>query len=270
MLLAYLDEVGDVGPFISREHPKYKGSPAFGYAGFVIPENAARSFGSQFAFQKRTLFATEIASAPQPDQWEKKGSELFRPTTPKEFPQYIRVFGGLLKTLRSLGGAVFYYVDEKPLGTPKETKFNAEQRESDAMREVLNRIGRFADSQQENVMIILDQINEVQRAHRIPNMHGHIYSRSIAKPEMRRILEPPMHVDSALSSNIQFADWIAAAVSRAVDYQLIKDSKYDWVPSEFMKFLSGSFTSNSKLHLHEKIANDLNHVDLFKDSRQLF
>lgn len=37
MLLAYIDEIGETGAFVARDHPKFKTSPAFGYAGFIIP-----------------------------------------------------------------------------------------------------------------------------------------------------------------------------------------------------------------------------------------
>lgn len=37
-------------------------------------------------------------------------------------------------------------------------------------------------------------------------MYAHILGRSSEHKEMRRIIEPPMHLDSELSTNIQFAD----------------------------------------------------------------
>ena len=38
MLIAYIDEVGEAGAFISKDHKRFKISPVFGYAGFVVPE----------------------------------------------------------------------------------------------------------------------------------------------------------------------------------------------------------------------------------------
>lgn len=73
------------------------------------------------------------------------------------------------------------------------------------MQETLNRIARCADRQDQHVMVVIDQINEKTRAERLPNMYGHILGRAKDFPEMRRIIEPPMHVDSQLSANIQFA-----------------------------------------------------------------
>lgn len=38
MLIAYIDEVGEAGAFISKDHKRLNTSPVFGYAGFVVPE----------------------------------------------------------------------------------------------------------------------------------------------------------------------------------------------------------------------------------------
>ena len=38
MLIAYIDEVGEAGAFISKDHKRFNTSPVFGYAGFVVPE----------------------------------------------------------------------------------------------------------------------------------------------------------------------------------------------------------------------------------------
>jgi hypothetical protein len=229
MLLAYIDEIGETGAFVDRTHDRFNTSPAFGYAGFIIPQQNARQFGAIFAEQKRTLFRTEIEAADHPGRWERKGASIFRPDTDRTYPQQIRVFGALVRRLRDLQGDLFYYADEKPLGTPKQTTLNTEERETAAMREALNRIARHADSCGRNVLVMIDQINEKTRATRLPKMYSHVLGRASDHPEMRRIIEPPMHIDSVLSSNIQFADWVAACVTRAIEYQLIRDSPYEWV-----------------------------------------
>ena len=36
MLIAYIDEVGEAGAFISKNHPRFNISPVFGYAGFIV------------------------------------------------------------------------------------------------------------------------------------------------------------------------------------------------------------------------------------------
>ncbi|NLT30538.1 MAG: DUF3800 domain-containing protein, partial [Propionibacterium sp.] len=231
MLLAYIDEIGEPGAFVSPDHPRFNTSPAFGYAGFVVPETEARDFGALFTSRKRELFRTEMARSDHPERWERKGAAMFRSRTPEEFPQYLRVMGGLVKSLRERNGHLFYYADEKPRGTPKQTHLNVAAREEQAMRESLNRLARHAAHREQNVLVMIDQINEKDRATRLPRMYAHIFARSAEHAEMRRIVEPPMHIDSELSSNIQFADWVAAIVSRALDYQLIRETKYTWVPT---------------------------------------
>ena len=46
--IAYLDEFGHVGPYGSRTHPRHNDSPVFGFAGFVMPEEEVRGFGTWF------------------------------------------------------------------------------------------------------------------------------------------------------------------------------------------------------------------------------
>lgn len=271
MLLAYIDEIGEPGAFVSRQHERYNTSPAFGYAGFVIPAENARQFGGIFTEEKRRVFKTEIRAATNPGQWERKGSSIFRPDTHKTFPQQIRVFNGLVRQLRRLSGSLFYYAGEKPLGTPKQTKLDTAERETVAMRETLNRLARHAASQGKNLMVIIDQINENQRSERVPNMYGHILGRASEFPEMKRIIEPPMHVDSILSANIQFADWVAACVTRAIEYQTISDSLYEWVAaSRAVDAVRGAFTHESKLHLWLRGVDDLNHSEVFRKERPLY
>lgn len=268
VLLAYIDEIGEPGAFVARDHDRFNTSPAFGYAGFIIPEQQARSFGSLFNQSKRSLFPDVMENAPHSGRWEKKGASVFRRDTSQRFPQHLRVFDALVKQVRQVAGALFYYADEKPIGTPKQTGLNVADRETAAMREALNRIARHAESRGSNVMVMIDQVNEKTRAERLPAMYGHILGRAYEYPEMRRIIEPPMHVDSVLSSNIQFADWTAACVSRAIDYQLIRDSPYAWVTDrKTLPSIRGTFTHESKVHLWHRSVPDLNHSDVFKSDR---
>lgn len=270
VLLAYIDEIGEPGAFISRTHERFHTSPAFGYAGFVVDAEAARLFSQRFTHEKRTLFSSELGDVANPGQWEKKGAAMFRRTTPDTHPQHHRVFGGLVKQLRAMRGILFYYADEKPLGTPKQTSLDPVARETTAMQETLNRLCTYAERRGKNLLVMIDQINEKTRSERLPNMYGHIFRRSTDRPEMKRIVEPPMHVDSVLSANIQFADWVAAAVTRAIDHQLVSDSPYNWVPRAWSHALSGAFTFESKLHLWHRGVDDIHHSAIFHKERPLY
>lgn len=271
MLLAYIDEVGEPGAFVSRSDAKYNTSPAFGYAGFAVPASSARRLGEVFTREKRRLFDREIALAQHSGRWERKGSELLRPDTPERFPQHLRVLNYLFRTVVALGGNLFYYAEEKPLGTPRQTELDPAQRETDVMGQCLNRLCRYADAKDENLLVMIDQVNEKTRAERLPTMYGHILGRAGIYPEMKRIVEPPMHIDSALSANIQLADWVAAAVSRAVDNQLIRESRYPWANyRDAFKSVRGTFTHESKLFLRNRSVEDLHHSELFQPERVLF
>ena len=50
--IAYLDEFGHVGPYVGREDPRHNDSPVFGLAGFTMPVEQVRGFGTWF-FQRK-------------------------------------------------------------------------------------------------------------------------------------------------------------------------------------------------------------------------
>nr|WP_179483961.1 DUF3800 domain-containing protein [Allobranchiibius huperziae] len=269
-MLAYLDEIGQPGPFIAPDHPRFNTSPAFGYAGFVIPEAAAQQFGARFAREKATFFGQQAEEAEHPGRFEVKGASLLRAGTAEGFPQNIRLMNALVGALRSLGGELFYYADEKARGTARETGADPAALERGAINETLNRLARHAQRCDSNMMIMMDQINEKARAGRLPGMYSHIFGRVGTHPEMRRVLEPPMHIDSKLSSNIQFADWVAACVGRAIDYQLVETSPHEWVCEAFSS-LPGAFTYESKVHLqHRPGGTDLVHSQILNRQRPLY
>lgn len=271
MLLAYIDEIGEPGAFVSPTHTRFRTSPAFGYAGFIIPEDEAREFGSQFTQEKRNRFGSALKPGQELSQLEVKGASLFRTDTPEKRPENLRIFSSLVRNLQSRGGYLFYYADEKAIGTPKQTQVLPEDREFSAMQETLNRIARHADYKGENVLVTIDSINEKQRAARVAKMYQHIFARSSEHKEMRRLLEPPMHLDSKLSSNIQFADWVAGYITRAIDRQLIEDSKFLWVGEhQSCNSIKRTFTYESKLHYYKRSIDDLNHSSLVHVERPLF
>ena len=273
MLLAYIDEIGQTGAFVHPRHKRFSDSPAFGYGGFLIPEDKARDFGAYFAHSKQQLCKHEIPKGTDPNQWEKKGSDLLYALVYEERRQNLRVLGSLISKLRNLGGQLFYYAEEKPLGTPKETNCGPDEfkgREESAMRESLNRLARAADVNDESVLVLMDQINEKSRKQRLPAMYAHILGRASWHEEMRRIVEPPMHIDSQLSANIQFADWVCAMIKRAIEYQLVEDSRYAWISeARELQAAFGAFTHESKLHLWQRSIDDLHHSEVLNRERRV-
>lgn len=273
-LLAYIDEIGQPGAYMGLEHPRFNESPAFGYAGFVIPFERAREFGALFTKLKKELFPEINDDAKHSGRWEKKGAELIYAKVLNERPQNLRVLGSLISTLRKLDGNLFYYAEEKPIGSPKELNTGPREfveRELTAMQETLNRLARHSDCCDEAVLVMMDQINEKSRKQRLPEMYAHILGRATEHEDMRRIVEPPMHIDSELSANIQFADWIAALLKRAIEYQLVENSRYSWIPDcRYFNSARGLFTHESKLHLCHRSIDDLHHSHVLSKKRPLF
>lgn len=73
--IAHLDEFGHVGPYVAREDPTHNDSPVFGLAGFIMPAEQVRGFGTWFSQRKCELLDFEIQrSGEHPTVWEKKGS----------------------------------------------------------------------------------------------------------------------------------------------------------------------------------------------------
>ena len=74
--LAYLDEFRHVGPYASKADPKYRESPLFGPARFVLPTEEVRGFGTWFFQRKCQLLG-----------WGKLVVSFFV-ESPKKYTQY--------------------------------------------------------------------------------------------------------------------------------------------------------------------------------------
>lgn len=265
MLIAYLDEFGHVGPYVSPEHAKFSQHPVFGYAGFVIPADQSRAFGARFSKAKKELFKTEIEKPKSPHRWERKGNELFSTGNMERHPEQGRVFLKLLNSLKLRGGKVFYYGEEKATGTLKQTGVSSEERTSIALKETINRLCTYADRANTEILIIMDQITEKSRIEMVADMYAHVYSRSsynVEHPEMRRVVEAPLHIESNLNSSVQFADWLCALMSRLSHWQLVADSQFGWSSNLVAASLRGEFTFESKIYM--KTGLDINHSAILK------
>ena len=150
---------------------------------------------------------------------------------------------------------------EKPIGSPgqvwgKNTDNNwenkREERTLECLSEAINRLCRYAEHEDQNILLFQDMINEKQRFHQVKRSYAHIYSRIKEHQEMLRILEAPAYIDSELSTNIQCADWVAALIGRACDYQLVLNSSYRWVADSFFADLRGGFTYESTLQFYRR------------------
>ncbi len=208
---AYLDEFGHIGPYVTRSDPKYRESPVFGLAGFVMPADEVRGFGTWFYKRKCEFLAPEIErSKTHPSQWEKKGASLYTANNLKKYQNLRQLTNRLLNRIKRCDGFVFYVGMRK---TAPPEQHNANNLYAGVFREVIKRIDQFCAldrDQRENFVLILDQHS--QR----PNLVKHA-AQSMYTPGdegRRRLIEPVFHVESHRYQTLQAADWIAGLIGR--------------------------------------------------------
>ena len=176
MLIAYIDEVGEAGAFISKDHKRFKISPAFGYAGFVVPEQHVRALSRDVAITKQKFYSLlcgdgEEESGNYVPTWERKGSDLLsKHAMGRAGRQEVIELRSLLSRISSrYGGKLFYFVREKPIGSPgqvwgKNTDNNwenkREERTLECLSEAINRLCRHAEHEDQNILLFQDMINE--------------------------------------------------------------------------------------------------------------
>jgi hypothetical protein len=94
LYIAYLDEFGHVGPYVSRTDQRFHESPVFGFGGMILPADEVRSFATWFYQLKNNLLTYEVDQASKAGiplfRMEKKGAALY--TTPNilKYPELRR------------------------------------------------------------------------------------------------------------------------------------------------------------------------------------
>ena len=95
--------------YFARQHPRHNDSPVFGLAGFVMPSEHLRGFGTWFFQRKCDLLAFEIERSSQhPALWEKKGASLYTATNVTRYVELRKLMNRLFNKIASLDGFVFY------------------------------------------------------------------------------------------------------------------------------------------------------------------
>ena len=173
---AYLDEFGHIGPYISRADPRYKDSPVFGLAGFVLPAEAVRGFGTWFFQRKCELLDFEIRrSGEHPTVWEKKGASLFTVANVTRYRELRNFTNRLFNTIETLGGFVFYVGIEK---TAAPADHDPNQLYKSVLVEAIKRIDDFCEQDCDppaSFIVILDEHDQRSAliAAAARSMYGH-------------------------------------------------------------------------------------------------
>lgn len=283
MLIAYIDEVGEAGPFVSKNHPKCNTSPVFGYAGFIVPEEHVHALSRDVALTKQRFYSLLCGDKQEEREqytptWERKGAELLsKHAMGRAGRREVIALRALLSRISgTYGGKLFYFVREKPIGSHRQVwgkdidnnwKNKREERTLECLSEAINRLCTYAESEEQNILLFQDMINENERYHQVRRSYAHVYSRISEHQEMRRILEAPAYIDSELSTNIQCADWIATLIGRACDYQLIRGSSYKWVADTFYRTLHGHFTYESTLQFNLRSIDNIHNIKILDRAR---
>lgn len=266
MLLAYLDEFGHVGPFLSVDHEKFNDHPAYGYAGFVIPASKVRKFGGEFEFLKESLLSWEIKRAKaHPRRWEKKGSALLSVVNNTKYgPEINRTLARLSKRLNVLGGKVVFWGQMKPVGLESETNESSSDRNVHALIQVVRNLCKYADKLDQDLMIFLDSVDSKPRLEAVSAIAGFIYKQS--DPALGRVLEVPMQLDSKYYGTTQYADWICALISRASLFHLTDDNRFEWAPASLRAGI-GDVVDRSTIQVRNEKQANLTIASLRRDDR---
>lgn len=227
LYLAYVDEFGHIGPFVSRHHGKYNDSPVFGLGGFIIPFEHVRSFGTFFFKLKCSLLEWEIGqSGKKPFEWEKKGSSLFTTTNVKKYRGVRSAANRILNKINSCEGFVFYNGIEKN----KVEDANPKSLYLSALARCLQSLNAFAASRDSKIIIVMDE-------HQDREIILNAASQAMYRPGFprRNIVEPPFQVESHRYQTCQCADWICGLIGRMGAYQ-VRPEEYadlDWTETYF-------------------------------------
>ena len=208
--IAYLDEFGHVGPYVSRGDRRHNDSPVFGFAGFLMPAAEVRTFGTWFYQRKRELLDFEIRrSGKHPAVWEKKGSSLYRAANLRRYPGLRRLTSRLLTRIERAGGHVFY-AGVRKTSTPESHDANALY--AAMLREAIGRIDAYCrDGSDPPARFLLALDEHPRRAELLTAVGRDMYAGEDAR---RQLVEPPFHLESHRYQTVQAADWIAALVGR--------------------------------------------------------
>ena len=200
--IAYPDDFGHVGPYVSRSDPRHNDSPVFGFAGFLMPVEEVRAFGTRFFRRKRELLDFEIRrSGKHPAVWEKKGSNLYRVANLRRYPKLRRLTGRLLTRIERSGGHVFYTGIRK-ISTTESHDANALY--SAMQREAIGRIDTFCREDcapPARFLLALDE--HPRRAELLTAVARDMYA---GDDPRRQLVEPPFHLESHRYQTVRAAD----------------------------------------------------------------
>ncbi|MCI5218506.1 MAG: DUF3800 domain-containing protein [Candidatus Electrothrix sp. LOE2] len=234
LYIAYLDEFGHIGPYLSRDDPRHKTHPVFGLGGVVLPHNQVRNFATFFFKLKNDLLAYEIKkSGCHPARWEKKGAALYTTKNITKYRQLRTASFRLLNQIDRAGGFTFYVGIEKRKNVEQH---NSKKLFHSVLKEAIKRLDQECGNLHSQLLIILDQQEDrVMRPEIVQNAAYEMFG----EDPRRTLIEPPIQAESHLYQTIQCADWICGIVGRLSCYRSEPDHRkeLEWAEKYFSQRL---------------------------------
>lgn len=219
LYIAYLDEFGHAGPFVSRNDPRYRTSPVFGLGGFVLPSDQIRSFATWFYQLKCRLLRFEIdRSGEEPYRWEKKGSALYTTKNVTRYRELRQATFRILNHIERIGGMVFYVGIQK---THPPDRHNSKRIYRALIRETIKRLNQHAYENDTHFMMILDE--HAFRTEIVEEASIQMFGDG----NRDRLIEPPLQVESHLYQTLQCADWLCGLIGRFACYEVLPEQYPD-------------------------------------------
>lgn len=235
--VAYLDEFGHVGQYVSRNHPKYKTHPAFGFAGLILPATEIREFAIYFYKAKCQLLAYDLVNDNPKNlpayQWEKKGSQLYALRNVTKYEQLRRSTFRLLNHIEKIGGHVFYTGEHK---TTDPDAHNSTETFKRQLLQSVRKIHRFCAQSGSTFMLMLDEQRAGNEWRETNVQVCTLAMFEDASEKCRTLIEPPIQAESHLFQTIQCADWICGLIGRLTALLLAPDEYSELEP--FDKYFS--------------------------------
>lgn len=240
VIIAFLDEFGHIGPFVSRTDAHFRHSPVFGLAGYVLPHHKVRHFATFFFQLKTRMLSAELAFVQDhPATWEKKGSELI---TTRNIKKYRHIREGLFRLITEIskcGGKLVFYGREK-YQNPQAS--NPGGLYTTVLGHTIRLIDSYCCKKNTEFMMLLDQHSD--RLRLLESASKTMFSPT---NPARCLIEPPFQVESHLYQTIQAADWLATLFGRlhAFTVEPSQYSEWEWAETYFGQRLRSLSTHSS-------------------------
>lgn len=220
LYVAYLDEFGHIGPYLSHEDPQHNTHPAFGLGGVVLPYSEIRKFSTFFFQLKNRLLAFEQRrSRVHPAKWEKKGSSLYTIKNINQYRELRQATFRLINRIRKIEAyAIFVGVEKRRDCECHDSK----KLYQSVLREVIKRVDQECERRQAEFLLVLDEQEEnVMRREIVETASIEMFGSS----SRSRLIEPPLQVESHLYQTVQCADWLCGIFGRLAFFQCDPDAK---------------------------------------------